>query len=227
MISAVVFDIGETLLDDTREWAAWANWLGVPRHTFSAVVGAVVAAGRDNREAFTNFRDDFDVERERAARIDAGCGQMIEESDLNPDVRPALSALRRGGVWVGIAGNQTAQVGERLRDLNLPADAIATSVEWGVGKPNHGFFEQVVAMAPAARDGLLYVGDHRDHDLLAGHAAGVRTALIQRGPWGHLWYDEPIVRSTAAFVVTSLTELADTVLASRTDPPAPTAGPIP
>jgi len=91
MIKAVVFDIGETLLDDTREWAAWADSIGVPRHTFSAVVGAVVASGRDNREAFEYFRPGFDLEAERQAREAAGCGQVIEESDLYPDVRPALT----------------------------------------------------------------------------------------------------------------------------------------
>ena len=59
MIKSVVLDVGETLLDDTREFAAWADWIGVPRHTFSAVLGAVTAAGRDNVETFQFFRRDF------------------------------------------------------------------------------------------------------------------------------------------------------------------------
>src|SRR3954471_306505 len=41
VIRSVVFDVGETLLDDTMEWGRWADWIGVPRHTFSAVMGAV------------------------------------------------------------------------------------------------------------------------------------------------------------------------------------------
>lgn len=215
MIDAVVFDIGETLLDDTREWNAWADWLGVRRHTLSAVVGAVVASGRDNREAFGYFRDDFNLEREREARETAGCGQVIDETDLYPDVRPALSALREAGVWVGIAGNQTARVGQLLRDLRLPTDAIATSAQWGVGKPDPVFFEHVVSMTPTDRSRLLYVGDHRDHDLFAGCRAGVRTALIRRGPWGHLWHDEPKVRAAAECVAGGLAELAEVVLAVR------------
>jgi hypothetical protein len=55
MIRSVVFDVGETLLDDTREWAAWSDWLGVPRHTFSAVLGAVTAEGRNAGMGFTEF----------------------------------------------------------------------------------------------------------------------------------------------------------------------------
>ena len=52
VIRAVVFDVGETLLDDSREWRAWADWVGVSPHTFSTVLGAVTAAGRDNAETF-------------------------------------------------------------------------------------------------------------------------------------------------------------------------------
>ncbi len=32
MIDAVVFDVGETLVDETREYGTWADWLGVPKH---------------------------------------------------------------------------------------------------------------------------------------------------------------------------------------------------
>jgi HAD superfamily hydrolase (TIGR01549 family) len=208
MIKAVVFDIGETLLDDNREWAAWADWIGVPRHTFSAVVGAVVASGRDNREAFEYFRPGFDLEAERQAREAAGCGQKIEESDLYPDVRPALTLLRQRGFWVGIAGNQTAKVAELLRALELPTDAIATSGEWGVGKPDPAFFDRVAAMTPVHRDEILYVGDHRDFDIASGHAAGLHTALVRRGPWGHMWCDDPVVQARACLVAGSLQEIA-------------------
>lgn len=211
MIKAVVFDIGEMLLDDTREWAAWADWIGVPRHTFSAVVGAVVASGRDNREAFEYFRPGFDLEAERQAREAAGCGQTIEESDLYPDVRPALAALRHQGFWVGIAGNQTAKVAELLREMELPTDAIATSGEWGVGKPDPAFFERVAAMTPASRDEILYVGDHREYDIAAGRAAGLRTALIRRGPWGYMWCQEFDAHAAADMVATSLKDIASAV----------------
>ncbi len=51
MIRTVVLDIGETLTRDDRYWAARADWLGVPRHTLSALVGAVVVDGRDNADA--------------------------------------------------------------------------------------------------------------------------------------------------------------------------------
>src|SRR6266446_6422224 len=30
-IRLVVFDVGETLIDESRMWGEWADWLGVPR----------------------------------------------------------------------------------------------------------------------------------------------------------------------------------------------------
>ena len=209
MIKAVAFDIGETLIDDTREWGAWADWIGIPRHTFSAVVGALVASGGGNRETFHVFRPGFDVAAERVARERAGCGQLVEEADLYPDVRPALASLRQRGFWVVIAGNQSAQVGQCLRDLRLPADVIATSEEWGVGKPDRAFFKNVVDACHATADEILYVGDHRDYDITAGRVAGLHTALIRRGPWGHLWWDDPTNRANADVAVTTLLELTE------------------
>ncbi len=212
-MTAVVFDVGETLLDDSREWGAWADWIGVPRHTFSAVLGAVTAAGRDNAETFQYFRPGFDVATERLLREDAGLGERIEEADLYPDVRPALTALRERGVWIGIAGNQTARAATLLRELGLPADDLATSGEWGVAKPSGDFFARVADMVPDGPAKTVYVGDHRDNDVVPAKAAGFKTALIRRGPWGHLWADDPVVRRDADWVIESLHELPDLLCA--------------
>jgi HAD superfamily hydrolase (TIGR01549 family) len=206
-IRAVVLDIGETLLDDTREFAAWAEWIGVPRHTFSAVLGAVTAAGRDNAETFQYFQPGFDLAAERQRREQAGLGEQYGEEDLYPDVRPALSALRALGVWVGIAGNQTVRAGQILRGLNLSANLIATSGEWGVAKPDPAFFARIIAVTPVERDEIVYVGDHRDNDLVPAKAAGLRTAFIRRGPWGYLWADDPDVQKLADWSIHSLLEL--------------------
>jgi len=209
VVAAVVFDVGETLLDDTREFAAWADWIGVPRHTFSAVLGAVTAQGRNNAETFGYFQPGFNLAAERQRREDAGVGEQIDDDDLYPDVRPALAELRARGLWVGIAGNQTVKAAGLLRALNLPIDLVATSGEWGVAKPDPRFFDRVAAFAPVARRDIVYVGDHRDNDIVPAREAGLRTALIRRGPWGHLWADDPVVLDAADWKVDSLAELPD------------------
>ncbi|WP_049580772.1 HAD family hydrolase [Streptomyces sp. SBT349] len=206
MIRCVALDIGETLTADTRYWGDWADWFGVSRHTVSALVGAVVAQGRDNADALRLLRPGVDLDAEYAAREAAGRGERLSESDLYEDVRPALAALRHLGVRVVVAGNQTIRAGEQLRALELPVDAVAVSGEWGVAKPNTAFFLKVVALAEARPEEILYVGDHPANDVVPARETGLRTAHIRRGPWGHLWADDPDVRA-ADWTVDSLTEL--------------------
>ncbi|MEU6121443.1 HAD family hydrolase [Streptomyces sp. NPDC047123] len=207
MIHTIAFDVGETLVRDDRYWAAWADWLDTPRHTVSALVGAVVARGQDNAEALRLIRPDIDVPAEYEAREQAGRGEALTEADLYPDVRPALSALREAGVRVVIAGNQTARMGELLRGLDLPADLLATSGEWGVAKPDPAFFERLAAEAGVPVAEILYVGDHPQNDTVPAARAGLRTAHLRRGPWGFLWADEPVVVESADYRINSLMDL--------------------
>ncbi|MBT2415817.1 HAD family hydrolase [Streptomyces sp. ISL-12] len=208
MIRAVIFDVGETLTRDDRYWATWADWLDIPRHTVSALVGAVVARGQDNADALRLVRPGIDIPAEYAAREAAGRGEQLDDSDLYDDVRPALAALRALDVRVVIAGNQTTRAGELLRSLDLPADVVATSGEWGVAKPQPEFFQRAVEAGQAAPGETLYVGDHPANDVMPAAAAGLRTAHLRRGPWGHLWADDPDVAATADWRIDSLTELA-------------------
>ncbi|WP_329343820.1 HAD family hydrolase [Streptomyces sp. NBC_01352] len=207
MIETIVFDVGETITRDDRYWASWADWLDIPRHTLSALVGAVVAQGRDNADALRLARPGIDVAAEYHAREAVGRGEHLDESDLYDDVRPALSSLRDLDTRVIIAGNQTSRVGELLRGLDLPADLVVTSGEWGVAKPQPEFFQRVLEVAQAAPRRTLYVGDHPVNDTFPAKAAGLRTAHIRRGPWGHLWADDPKVMEASDWRIDSLTQL--------------------
>ncbi|MET8602984.1 HAD family hydrolase [Streptomyces rubiginosohelvolus] len=204
-----VFDIGETLVRDDRYWGSWADWLGTPRHTLSALVGAVTAQGLDNAEALKLVKPTIDIPAEYAAREAAGRGEYLDESDLYEDVRPALAGLRRLGMRVVIAGNQTVRAGELLRALDLPADLVVTSAEWGCAKPSAEFFAKVLDASGAPARDTVYVGDHPANDTFPAARAGLRTVHIRRGPWGHLWACDDQVKATADWVVQSLTELTD------------------
>jgi len=207
MIDAVVFDVGETLVDETREYGTWADWLGVPRHTFSSVFGAVIALGMDYRETFQYFRPGFNLDVERMKRADAGQPEWFGEDDLYADARPCLAALRDTGIWVGVAGNQTLRVGEILRKLDLSADMIVTSEELGATKPDDAFFRALISAAPCEASHIIYVGDRLDNDLKPAKAAGMRTVFIRRGPWGYIWENHPDMTAAADWRVVSLAEL--------------------
>ena len=213
MIGAVVFDVGECLVDESREYGTWADWLGVPRHTFSAVFGAVIAKGLDYRETFQVFRPGFDLEKARQERADAGQPEWFGEDDLYADVRPALTQLQADGLWVGIAGNQTVRAGGILQGLALPADMIATSDDWGVSKPDPGFFRQMVKVTPGGADEILYVGDRLDNDIRPAASLALRTALIRRGPWGIIQQGDPEADRVPTMRIDSLAELPGRIAA--------------
>ncbi|MFF2654717.1 HAD family hydrolase [Streptomyces sp. NPDC058045] len=216
MTQTIVFDVGETLTKDDRYWASWADWLGVPRHTVSALVGVVVSQGRDATDALRLLNPDMDVASAYRARESAGRGEYLDESDLYPDVRPALGALQKAGKRIIVAGNQTARAGELLRELDLPADLVATSGDWGVAKPDPSFFDRVLEAAGCAPDEVLYVGDHPVNDVFPAKAAGMRVAHLRRGPWGQLWADDPEVAAAADWSVDSLTRVVALVAGEDT-----------
>jgi HAD superfamily hydrolase (TIGR01549 family) len=217
VIAAVAFDVGECLVDESREYGAWADWLGVPRHTFSAVFGAMIAKGLDYRETFQVFRPGFELDRARQERADAGQPEWFGEHDLYPDVRSALAQLRADGRWVGIAGNQTARAGAILRTLDLPTDLIATSDDWGVSKPNPAFFRHLLEVAPGGAEEILYVGDRLDNDIRPAAAFGLRTALIRRGPWATIQRDDPDAERVPTMRIDSLAELPGRISAFNAD----------
>jgi HAD superfamily hydrolase (TIGR01549 family) len=180
--------------------------LGVPRHTFSAVFGAVIARSLDYRETFRVFRPGFDLTAERERRVAAGQPESFTEENLYPDARACLHALREQGLLVGLAGNQTARAETILRALDLPVDVIGTSDGWGVEKPSAAFFDRVVAEAGGDPAAALYVGDRLDNDVRPAQAAGMHTALIRRGPWGYI-LDDPGAAERCLFRLESLEEL--------------------
>ena len=103
------------------------------RHTFSAVLGAVTAAGRDNSETFTYFRPASIFILSASVVRTPGWREHRGARSLRGRASRAFR-LREAGLWIGIAGNQTPRAAELLRKLNLPVDLIATSGEWGVAK---------------------------------------------------------------------------------------------
>ncbi|GHF77290.1 hypothetical protein GCM10018790_64250 [Kitasatospora xanthocidica] len=210
-ITAVVFDVGECLVDETREYGTWADWLNVPRHTFVSAFGATIARGLDYRETFQIFAPGFDLYAEREKRAAAGKPETFGEEDLYRDVRPALAQLRADGLWLAIAGNQTVRAGGILRELfAADVDLIGTSDDWGASKPDALFFERVAEVVPAEPGEILYVGDRLDNDVLPAARAGMRTALIRRGPWGWIQQHDPAA-GQATFRIDSLGELPELI----------------
>ena len=189
MIEAIVFDVGETLVDETRIWTRWAGRMGVTPFTMLGLVGAMAALGQSHVDAFELIRPGFDLAGESlrwAAEEPNSLRENFDQDDLYPDVTPTLEALDALGVPVWFAGNQPPQAREALMAMNLPIRSIINSSDVGIEKPAAGFFA-AVALAVAFDPGrILYVGDRLDNDVMPAAAAGLKTVLMRRGPWGFI-----------------------------------------
>ena len=178
----IVFDVGETLLDESRMWGEWADIVGVPRFTFAAALGAVIARGEDHRRVFDVVAPGVDW---RALRVERALPppSRIEDADLYPDVRGGLAALRTAGFSVGIAGNQPVSTERAIERLGLPFDLLASSETFGATKPDPRFFERLIEATGGPASAVAYVGDRIDNDVIPARRAGMCGVLIRRGPW--------------------------------------------
>ena len=206
-IKAVFFDIGETIIDESRIWANWARRLGVPQHTFSAVFGATIARGEGPYDAFRTLRPDFD--------IITMMQQQGEEADfflydLYPDVKQCLAELKEQGLIIGLAGNQRSFAKAALEDMALGVDVIGTSHAWRVEKPSPEFFQRIATEAGFPVEQVLYVGDRLDNDMKPAQETGMATAHLRRGPWGFILSD-PVTLHRCLFRLDSLAMLPELV----------------
>ena len=209
MIEAVVFDIGETLIDETRIWARWADRVGVTPLVMMGLVGATAAQNLDHREALKLVVPDFDLKTESARWAEDEPDSLrsgFDSDDLYEDVIPALEALAALGIPTWLAGNQPAEARSALMAMNLSVRAILNSSDLGVEKPDRSFFTALASAIGRDPTRILYVGDRLDNDILPAKEAGLRTVLMKRGPWGYLHAVRPEAAAADA-ICTSLLEI--------------------
>jgi HAD superfamily hydrolase (TIGR01509 family) len=169
-VEAVVFDVGETLVDETNMWTRVARAGGLTPFTLMAGLGATIALGRPHDDVW----ELLDVEHPDGAWT---------MDDWYADALPAIARLRAAGYGVFAAGN-TPELVER--ELAPHFDGVGTAARWGVWKPAPAFFERVAELADVPAAKIAYVGDRVDTDVLPALAAGMVAVHIRRGPWGHL-----------------------------------------
>jgi HAD superfamily hydrolase (TIGR01549 family) len=201
----VCLDVGETLIDETRIWSVWADVLRVPRLTFMAALGAVIARGGEHGDLFGVFGVERSDWRALLPEVEERYGGFRDE-DLYPDARRTLASLAAGGYRVSVLANQPASRSAELRALGIAPEVLAMSDEMGVAKPAAAFFKRALELMgrPPPAD-VAYVGDRMDNDVLPALAAGMRAVWLRRGPWGVIQEASPDRRP--ALTVSSLDEL--------------------
>ena len=187
-LKAVVFDVGETLIDETRLWERAADAAGVPRFTLMGVVGGLAARGEHHRRA-------WELLGVEPAGRDLGGGRLLPRRTAVP------GCAQERGVRVGAVGNTLTDAEDLLREH---VDLVGSSARWGVEKPAPAFFERIVAECGVGAEEIAYVGDRVDNDIEPALAAGMVAVHVRRGPWGHLHEPPP-----AALAIDSLDELPE------------------
>jgi HAD superfamily hydrolase (TIGR01549 family) len=188
VIRAVVFDVGETLFDETGIWERAADAAGVPRFTLMGILGGLAARGERHTKAW----ELLGVER---------APSMFRPHELYHDALPCIARLRSRNLLVGAVGNTPKEVEDMLRHQ---VDLIGSSARWGVEKPEPAFFARIVEESGVAADEIAYVGDRVDNDVEPALAAGMVAVHLRRGPWGYL-HDPP----PEAIRIRSLDELPE------------------
>jgi HAD superfamily hydrolase (TIGR01509 family) len=185
-VEAVVFDVGETLIDETGMWERAAAVAGVTPFTLMGVLGGLAARGEHHDEAW------------RILEVDHPAATW-EPRDFYPDSLACLDRLRAAGLVVGAVGNTPVETEELLRPH---VDLLGSSGRWGLAKPAPEFFARVIDLVGSKPEKIAYVGDRVDNDVEPALAAGLVAVHIKRGPWGHL-HEPP----AAAIRIHSLDEL--------------------
>jgi HAD superfamily hydrolase (TIGR01662 family) len=181
-LRAVVFDVGETLVDEERWWRRLADRADLQPHVVWAALGVTIERGEEH----TALWGHLGIETPPAWSV---IPYSLE--DLYPDAWECLERVRALGYRVGIVGNQTEALEAWARESALPADVISSSASLGVRKPDPGFFAAVCGLVGYAPRDTAYVGDRVDNDVLPAAAAGMVAIHVRRGPWGRLQRTPP------------------------------------
>ena len=182
-LKAVVFDVGETLVDEERWWRRLSDREGLQSHVVWAALGVTIARGEEHTALWGHLGID------KPPRWWSEIPYALE--DLYPDALECLEGVRALGLRVGVVGNQSEALEVWARESALPADVISSSASLGVRKPDPAFFDNVVELMGCSAGEVAYVGDRVDNDVLPAAAAGLIAVHVRRGPWGRLQRTPP------------------------------------
>jgi putative hydrolase of the HAD superfamily len=198
VISAILFDLDETLLDRTGSLVAFLadqhsrfgdrlgsasleSWrteflrLDARGHVHkSRVYPAILAAFGGDESAAEALLADYQSNCCRFARPFPGMAETLE-------------TLRGRGFAIGVVTNgETAFQSRHIEALSLSdrVDAILISEREGLRKPDKALFLRAAVRLGTDPARCLFVGDNPMADILGAHAAGMKTAWFRSGtPW--------------------------------------------
>lgn len=175
MIKWIFFDIGSTLVDETkaydhrvRDMIAGTN---ITFQEFDSVRIALARQGYDGNSAAISF---FGLTK---------TPWHSEDETPYSDAHSTLAALHQRGFKLGIIANQMRGTAERLDAWGMLQyfDVVVASAEIGYAKPDKEIFRKALELAGCAAQESVMVGDRLDNDIIPAKAMGMKTVWIKNG----------------------------------------------
>lgn len=104
---------------------------------------------------------------------------------VDPEAVPAIEALRRRGIRIGLCSNapyRVASMHAQLRHVGLAAhlDSVTFSGQVGWRKPSPRIMEAAASALGSPPAEIVMVGDSVADDVAGAHAVGMRAVLLRR-----------------------------------------------
>ena len=175
MIKWIFFDVGSTLIDETKAYDHRARDMikgtQITFEQFDKMRIALASKGLDGNSAAIDF---FGLEK----------NPWHSEDELPyPEAETVLKNLFEKGYRLGVIANQNSGLDARLEKWGLRKyfTLIVSSAEIGCAKPDLEIFKRALAMANCKADECVMIGDRLDNDVRPAKAIGMKSVWIRNG----------------------------------------------
>jgi putative hydrolase of the HAD superfamily len=199
ILRAVAFDLDGTLYPNYRLYIRLYPYLMLHPVFFNAFlrVRRDLHAGRkeDERQS-SSFYDrqaagmakllgkGAEETKKKAARLIYGnWDKFFSGIKVFPHLRETLTAFKEAGLRMAVMSDFPPVQKLSLLGLNGFFETAFSSEETGAVKPSRIPFEYLIKSFALAPDTILYVGNSAFYDIKGAKSAGLKTALIRRGPF--------------------------------------------
>lgn len=214
-LEAVFLDLGGTLLDPASDRRAHVAMMGTLREALDLVAPPEelwdrfqAHRARQVADLGTQWRADSDLARTVLQRLLTEEGQDLNTSAwgvfrraswqehlrhlrMFPETEEVLAGLRASPLHVGLVSDideDFLQLCCYVFPLDAYVNAMTTSDEVGVAKPDPAIFRRALAKAGTEPEAVVHVGDSQERDVQGARALGIRTVLLAFGGAGEADY---------------------------------------
>jgi putative hydrolase of the HAD superfamily len=199
ILKAVAFDLDGTLYPNYRLYIRLYPYLMLHPVFFNAFlkVRHDLHTGRnENERQFSSFYDrqaagmakllgkGTEETRQKADRLIYGSWEnFFSGIKVFPHLRETLTAFKEAGLRMAVMSDFPPVQKLSLLGLDEFFEMAFSSEETGAVKPSRIPFKYLINSLGLEPDTILYVGNSAFYDVKGAKSAGIKTALIRRGPF--------------------------------------------